>query len=279
MGVAKKTCLTCTKEYAESSFYLHRNPLINEKFGFCKKCVKEYVKPEEMDTLYDFLRTMDIPYLKDFWKTANDSQNETIGTYFKNLSLKQNRDLRFKDSDDLTAKTTKATLTEVNYDDFDITEEIIRRWGRNLEFEDYVQLEEEFHNLGGYEAETTIQERLFKNMARTQWMANKALEEGDHNKYEKMMKTLSIQMQDANVKPVQVKSASEDGGLKSWGEWVKRIEEKEPCIDEGNMFEPKFVKNYMNRYFMTPMKRVFGLAQDTDVEDLNSEKSPTSGDK
>jgi hypothetical protein len=269
--MAKKTCLKCAKEYAVSSFYGHRNPLINEKFGFCKKCVKESVDLNNMETLYDFLRTMDIPYLKDFWKQANDAQTETIGTYFKNLSLKQNRDLRFKDSDEITGKTNKATLSEIDYDDFEITEAILKRWGRNLEFDDYVQLEEEFENLGGYEAETTIQERLFKNMARTQWMANKALEEGDHNKYEKMMKTLSTQMQDANVKPVQVKSASEDGGLKSWGEWVKKVEETEPCVDEENDYEPKFVKNYVERWFITQMKRVFGKIRDEDIVKMEGE--------
>jgi hypothetical protein len=162
-------------------------------------------------------------------------------------------------------------LSEIDYDDFEITEAILKRWGRNLEFDDYVQLEEEFENLGGYEAETTIQERLFKNMARTQWMANKALEEGDHNKYEKMMKTLSTQMQDANVKPVQVKSASEDGGLKSWGEWVKKVEETEPCVDEENDYEPKFVKNYVERWFITQMKRVFGKIRDEDIVKMEGE--------
>lgn len=268
----KKTCLRCGKDYAVSSFYLHRNPLINEKFGFCKKCVKEYVDLNNMDTLMDFLRTMDIPYLKDFWKQANESPNETIGTYFKNLSLKQNRDLRFKDSDEITGKTNRAELTNIDYEDFELTDEIIKRWGRNLELDDYIFLEEEFDRLGGNEAETTIQETIFKNMARTQWMANKALEEGDHNKYEKMMKTLSQLMQDANIKPVQVKSASQDGSIASWGEWVKHIEEDEPIDDLHEEFQDeKFVRKYIDRFFFTQIKRVFGLANDDDIEKLKGE--------
>lgn len=270
----KKTCLRCGKDYAISSFYSHRNPLINEKFGFCKKCVRENVDLNNMDTLYDFLRTMDIPYLKDFWKQANDSQNETIGTYFKNLSLKQNRDLRFKDSDEISGKTNKAELYEIDYEDFEITDEILRRWGRNLELEDYIFLEEEFQRLGGNEVEDTIQERLFKNMAKTQWMAERALQEGDHNKYEKMMKTLSTQMNDANIKPVQVKSASMDGGLNNWGEWIKLIEEKEPAStrEEEKKYEPKFVKNYVERWFVTQMKRVFGRIKDEDITKLDGEE-------
>ncbi len=267
----KKTCLHCGNDWAVSSFYSHRNPLINERFGFCKKCVKENIDFNDLDTLYNFLRTMDIPYLKDFWKQANEAKNETIGTYFKNLSLKQNRDLHFKDSDDITGKTNKAELTEINYDDFEITDAIIKRWGRNLEFEDYIFLEEEFENLGGLEAETTIQERLFKNMARTQWMANKAYEDGEIGNYEKMMKTLSSQMQDANVKPVQVKSASQDGGLNSWGEWVKKVEETEPVTEDSSEYEPKYIKEYVERWFITQMKRVFGKIKDEDIKKMDGE--------
>lgn len=269
----KKTCLKCGNDYAVSSFYSHRNPLLHERFGFCKKCVKGNVDLNDMETLYNFLRTMDIPYLKEFWKQANDAENETIGTYLKNLnSLKQNKELRFKDSDDITGKTNKAELLDIDTD-FQLTDEIVKKWGRNLELEDYIFLEEEFENLGGYEAETTIQERLFKNMAKTQWMANKAYEEGDHGKYEKMMKTLSQQMNDANIKPVQVKSASEDGGFRSWGEIVKMIEETEPISDQQDEFKDvDGIYKYIDRWFITQLKRVFGKIKDEDIVKLDGEE-------
>lgn len=269
----KKTCLKCGNDYAVSSFYSHRNPLLHERFGFCKKCVKGNVDLNDMETLYNFLRTMDIPYLKEFWKQANDAEQETIGTYLKNLnSLRQNKELRFKDSDDITGKTNKAELVDIDTD-FELTNEVIKKWGRNLELEDYIFLEEEFENLGGDEAETTIQERLFKNMAKTQWMANKAYEEGDHGKYEKMMKTLSTQMQDANIKPVQVKSASEDGGFRSWGEIVKMIEETEPISDQQDEFkDADGIYKYIDRWFITQMKRVFGKIKDEDIVKLDGEE-------
>ncbi len=268
----KKTCLKCGNDYAVSSFYSHRNPLLNERFGFCKKCVKGNVDLNDMETLYNFLRTMDIPYLKEFWKQANDADNETIGTYLKNLnSLRQNKELRFKDSDDITGKTNKAELFEID-DDFEVTDEVLKRWGRNLEKHDYLFLEEEFDRLGGYEADNTIQESICKNMARTQWMGNRALEEGDHNKYEKMMKTLSTQMQDANIKPVQVKSASEDGALKSWGEWVKLVEETEPVSDQQEEFQDvDGIYKYIDRWFIVQLKRVFGKIKDEDIVKLEGE--------
>ena len=268
----KKTCIICGNDYAESSFYSHRNQLINDRLGFCKKCVVKNIDLEDMDTLMNILRTMNIPYLKEFWKMANNASTETVGTYLKNLnSLKQNKDLRFVDSDDVSGKTNKAELIDID-EDFEVTNKIIKRWGRNLEVEDYIFLEEEYENLGGNEAETTIQERLFKNMARTQWMANKALEENDTNRYEKMMKTLSTQMNDANIKPVQVKSASENGQIASWSEWVKHIEEDEPITENSSEYEPKYIKDYVQRFFVTQVKRVFGLVKDEDIKKLDGEE-------
>ncbi|MDY7043677.1 hypothetical protein RVS70_05610 [Virgibacillus sp. M23] len=269
----KKMCLRCGKSYALSSFYNHRNPLIHETFGFCKKCVRNNIDLDDMDTLYGFLRTMDIPYLKEEWKNANESQNETIGTYFKNMnSLRQNKDLRFKDSDNITGKTNKAEISGMDYENFEVTDEMLKRWGRNLEKDDYIFLEEEFDTLGGNEAETTIQEKYFKNMARTQLMANKAYDNDDYGTYDKMMKTLSSQMQDANIKPVQVKSAKEEGSINSWSEWVKKIEETEPCMDEHGEYEPKFIKKYLDRFFVSQIKRVFGRIKDEDIKKLDGEK-------
>lgn len=267
----KKICLHCGKEYAVSSFYSHRNKLINDDFGFCKKCVKNNIDFNDMNTLILFLQTMDIPYLKEFWKLSNESDNETIGTYFKNMALKQNRELRFKNSDDIEGKTNKAELMNIDSGDFEVTDSVVKRWGRNLPLEDYMFLEDEFSSLGGYEAETTIEAMMYKNIAKTQLMMQKAYEEGDTAKYEKMSKILSTQMNDANIKPVQIKNASEDGSINNWGEWVRKIEETVPISEDEEEFEPKFVKNYVKRFFITQMKRVFGRATDDEIRELNKE--------
>lgn len=267
----KKTCLFCAKEYAISSFYSHRNPLINEQFGFCKKCVKGNVVEDEMETLYSFLRTMDIPYLKEYWTKAYEGSTETIGTYLKNLnSLKQNKELRYSDSDDMTAKTSQVE-SMVDYSSFEVTPAMLKRWGRNLDLEDYIMLEEIFETFGGYEAENNIQERMLVNISKTQWMANMALEDGDHAKYEKMMNVLSKLMGDANIKPVQIKAHEQEGAkMSSWGEWVKLIEEKEPIDELDDAFKDKsFVREYLETFFFGQVKRIFGRASEEDVEKIN----------
>lgn len=269
-----KTCLCCTKTLSSASFYSHRNPLINEKFGICKNCGKSFVDEEDLTTLYKFLQTMNIPYLKEFWKKALDSTSDTLGTFLKNLnSLKQNSKLEFVDSDDMTNKSSQAeSLTD--YSNFTITPAMLKRWGRSHDIEDYVQLEDTFERMGGYGDIDSIQESLLINVSKTQWMANVALEDGDHAKYEKMMNTLSKLMGDANIKPVQVKANAENGSkMKSWGEWVSLIEEKEPIDELDVSFKDKaFVQKYLDTFFFKQIKRVFGRATDEDVNDINKAK-------
>ena len=216
---------------------------------------------------------MDIPYLREFWKMANESKTETLGNYLKNVnSLKQNRNLHFKDSDDMSGKTNKTELMEINSDNFEVTDEIIRRWGRNLELADYIFLEEEFYKLGGNEAEDTLQERLFKNMARTLLTAEKALDNDDANTYEKMMKIFSTQMNDANIKPVQMKANAREGELDNWGQWVELIEREEPIEDGEKDYQPRFIGRYVDRFFVSQIGRIFGRVKDEDIKKLEGEE-------
>lgn len=268
----KKTCLNCGKVFANSSFYVHRNPLISDELSFCKKCVKEKINLDDMDTFVGFLQTMNIPYVKDYWKSANNAPTETIGTYFKNLnSLPQLKELTFKDSDPISGKTNKAELTDIANVDFEVTDGMLKKWGRRYAKDDIIKLEEIFDSFGGNEAENTIQAKLYENMAKTQMIADKALEEDNPTQYEKMMKILSTQMNDANIKPVQIKSASEDGSINSWGEWVKKIEEVEPIEDGEKDYEPKYIRDYVKRWYVTQVQRVFGKIKDEDIEKLEGE--------
>lgn len=271
MSNGRMICLVCSKEYAQSGFYKHKNPIINERFGFCKKCVVSEIKPDDMSTLYSYLRTMNIPYIKDNWKSANESKSETIGTYLKMVNLKTYRDLEFEDGDSLSGKTNQQELRKIEMEDVSITEDVLRRWGRTLEEEDYIILEEEFNRLGGHDVDNLIEESTIKNIARTQWMANKALDEGDHVKYEKMIRILSTQMNDAEISPARMKK-NKTNSMESWAEWVAFIEKNEPVEEGEEDYEPKYLSEYINRWFISQMKRIFGKTKDEDIKKMDGEE-------
>lgn len=225
-----------------------------------------------METLLDFLRTLNLPYHKKTWKIANESPNETVGTYIKNVnSLQQLNKLTFKDSDELEGKTNKSELGAIDWNGFEITDDMYIRWGRNHPKETYIQLETMFTRFGGKDCDNTIQETLAENMARTQLTANKALAEGDSATYDKMIKTLSMLMNDANIKPVQIKNVGDDG-ITSLGEWVRLLEETEPIDEIHKEFKDESrIMRYLDKYFFTQVKRVFNKASEEDIKKLSEE--------
>ena len=265
----KKTCLSCTNEYVEKNFYAHRNKLINENFGVCKKCAKSFVQLSDLETLSVFLRTLDLPYKKKYWLQANESEFETLGTYIKNVnSLQQLKELTFKDSDELTGNSNISEVTMISKD-FKVEEHMFDRWGRNFKEHEVIQLETLFTRYGGYDCEgDIIQTTLIENISKTQFSANMALSKGDTQTYEKMIRVLSMLMNDANMKPIQVKSTNDDKG--SLGEWVKFLEQTAPIdILHKEFKDEKFIK-YIYKFFVVQIKRIFGKASDKEVEEMNS---------
>lgn len=267
----RKTCISCAKEYIEGSFYVHRSDLINEKFSLCKKCAKAHVKLDDLETLQDFLRVVNIPYKKKYWQIANESVYDTLGTYMKNMnSLSQVSTLTYKESDELEGSTNQSELNMISKK-FEATDEMYDRWGRTFKESDIIQLETVFRRYGGYEVEDdVVQTTLIENISKTQFTANKALSLGDTVTYEKMMRVISMLLNDANMKPIKSKTGESDGKT-SLGEWVAFLEETHPIDNLHKEFkDEQFIFKYFYKFFITQIKRIFGKATKEEVADLNS---------
>jgi hypothetical protein len=248
-----------------------------DNFGICKKCVRDHVHADNLASVIPFLQLMNIPFIRDSWEIAKEN-SAAIGKYMSLMSLGQNKNLRYEDSDSVDEKSginsdaDKSNDVDEYIGDIEITFEVIRRWGKNLGQEDYIFLEDYYAKLKRtYACETPIQMNLYKNMAKAQLMANKALENDDVAKMQKAMKTLSELMNDANVKPVQEDQNANDGGLNSWGEWIKKIEETEPCLDDRFDKDSDHIEKYTKRWYIHQMKRILGLAKEDDVQKLEGE--------
>lgn len=67
---------------AISNFYSSNSILsVGGKTTICKKCIKEKINYNEIQTIYDMLMALDIPFIYDVWMTAENSKNDTFGKY------------------------------------------------------------------------------------------------------------------------------------------------------------------------------------------------------
>lgn len=65
-----------------NNFYRSSSMLaINGRMTICKKCIKEKLDYDNIQTVYDMLMALDVPFIYDVWVTAEKSNSDTFGKY------------------------------------------------------------------------------------------------------------------------------------------------------------------------------------------------------
>jgi hypothetical protein len=139
----------------------------------------------------------------------------------------------------------------------------VKMWGKSFEDEDYYNLEKFYTQLlGSYACDTPIQENLYKNIAKTQILSDKALVRNNVTEFKNLQGVLSGLLGDANIKPKNASAAQADG-LQTYGMWIKHIENDEPIPEaQGEFKDPDRIKSYIETYFVKHFRQVFGLSDD-----------------
>lgn len=270
----KQVCTCCGKEKRLSEFYSSNSPFHKhtEKMHICKKCLLDYIN-DDIDKLIDALRRIDRPFIQDLFNSSLEESEKTgtnaISLYFKNLGLKQNRDLTWKDSHFQGYVDPSMTIID-EYDEELSESDLVRIWGKQSP-EDYAYLENFYREYAKhYSTDTPSQINLYRNIAKVHLQAEKELEQGNIKNFKDLMDLSSKLHNDAGIKPIQSSAMDDSKGLSTYGLWIKEIEENEPC----EFFENKPVyedydkfKTYIENWFVRPFKNIFNLSRDFNVKD------------
>lgn len=282
--MAKNQKCTCcgTSKSTVTGYYISYSPLYasnDKKMTMCKDCVidiyERYVDfySDETKALYRLSLLVDgyfsLALVDILMAQAKKTNTSLVRVYFQKAnSLPQFKGKTSMDSEHISLEDGTLYLTnepiqqeEVQEieDDFVITSEIIRRWGRGLPKDDYSFLEEKYQELiAVYDHRNPVQRMLYQNISRTQLEAEKARRNGNPAMYEKMMSTLSKLMGDGNIKPVQENAVSDDEA--SFGLFIKKIESEEPIPEPLDEFQDvDGFRKYIDEWFVKPFARIFDL--------------------
>ncbi len=293
MAIVKKTCTMCGKEKNQKDFYLSYSPLYKEndrRVTVCKDCMvtlyealmEEY--QSETIALNKICNMFDTYYSERAYNTAKQQakkqDSSIVKIYFQKInSLAQFKGYTSRDSEnvDLTKEISKrenVNIEDIKEDDItgeiSLTKDVISRWGYGLEKMDYLILENYYQELiEAYESKTPTQKWLYQDIARSKLEAEKCRRRSDLKGYSDMIKTISIQMADSNIKPVQ-KNAIGDENSDCWGTWVRMIEDNEPVGEVSEEYKDvDKIEKYIDKWFIKPFARVLGL---TDSEENFDEK-------
>lgn len=302
MAVKTLFCTDCGEDKKVDEFYNSSSIFHSHtgKLHVCKECIFDYATNKDtgevdLNKVKEALRAIDKPFIMDAWVSSlaevENNGGNVFRKYMKNIAMRHYKDFNYGDSrfgteKELTEQEVQIVedeFTEIVYTKAEL-KNLNRIWGRQTH-EDYAFLEDfytEYNTI--FPTENPVQRNLYRNIAKTHLNANKELEAGRINGYEKLMKTSSQLHTDANIKPVQ-SSGLNDENSNSYGMWIKTIENTEPCEYFENLpvYEDydKF-RRYWEKWFIRPFKNIFRLSKDFDVdldEDIDASAKPVDDEE
>lgn len=270
----KIICTCCGKNQTLNSFYQSQSFLYKyyKVLPICKSCIDDiynnYKKQfkEDILVIYNLCRLFDMPFSESAFIGAVQHSEKTnwklYQSYFKQINSfndANNYGSCFNDGENLYTSNNISGDSNKNIDYFKITPEIISFWGSGFTNEEYEYLEKfytEFVN--NYECDSPAQVLLFKNAAKTQLNADKALANNNINLYDKLMKTLSTILGDSNIKPVQETGANATDQV-TFGTLVKKWENEKPIPNPLPDWKEKDILEYVKIWILGHLSKMLNL--------------------
>jgi len=252
----QKKCNVCGKTRTLLNFYTSTNPATSsdgKTVDVCKKCIKDKsLNPDGSINIENFkqsLMLMDKPYVP----TALDSAiNETkiaietdkgrkdiIGNYMKNVaSLPQYAKLSFiqsmqlLDGGILSTTTSKNTTTEKDdkyfrqIDDFIVTDDLLELFGEGYSKKEYQLMKSKYEKLKiNYSIQTNLHEEALATYVRFKVKEEQATATGNVTEADKWNKAATDAAEKAKLTPRQLTQADLQGGINSFSEIFKAVEQ------------------------------------------------------
>ncbi len=239
--VAEITCLSCGMTKKSSEFYVSSS-VFNAGTGrvqYCKSCCVSMSCDKngnvEIDSLKNVLQKIDKPFLPNVlqsaYEEAKKSDQNPVTLYFKNInSLHQYNDLTWRDS---VKDSKNAELDDIDDDcgDFEITKDMIIKWGKGFDPEQYMMLEDLYQNLyNSYDIDNRSQEEYLKTACLYQLRNIEAIRGGNSSEAKKWGELFDSYMASGKLKPNQLSEADKMGGVTNFATFFQYIEKSNDFI-------------------------------------------------
>jgi len=262
------TCTHCTKQKTADNFYADKSTNLN-KMTICKDCLKEKAQDQNgdfsLDNFIDLLKTIDKPFIYQYVEKALESGNEVVGEYFKNLNRRNSASGGFDDSDFSGYEVDNTQEVLKKDKPFEITEEVLDRWGRGYKPVEYESFEKKYEILRpSYPEKTAFHTEKLKEYIRFQVKGELALANNESinakSWFEEARKTADA----AKINPKQMTEA-DLGGKNTFSEWFREVEkfdELMDCIKEYQL-KPKDSIDFTIFEIINGVRRVKGMGDIT----------------
>lgn len=230
----KLECMKCNKVQPRiNNFYNSNSKLFGDKVPICKKCIKSMIDYSDMDTIYNTLQQLDITFDFEYWEKAENSKSDTFGRYITmSNSLPQLKGRSWKDSrfsnsksNNVDESSNKSHIDVEYIDDFEVTPELIKKWGKNYESNDYFKLEDFYTKMiQSNKIESAQDITYLKKLSVISLKMDKELDEGNYSQVKQLGDLFSKYMADSKFRAMDQTDASKTGGLRTFSQIYSEVE-------------------------------------------------------
>lgn len=231
-----KVCTECNKELAIINFYNSESPLFTDgKAPICKKCIVKKIDCDNMQSVYDILQSLDLPFLINYWDSAKiKNPSNPWGVYIRIANSKMNefKGKRWKDS--YFVKKEEESSSDCNtYNDYERdlvsefrpTKEMLIRWGTKYKPEQYIKLENFYIDMKEKNnIDTPQEEDYLKKLAVISMKMDEELELGNYSQAKSLGDLFSKYMADSKFRAMDKNDADKTGGIRNFSTIYAEVE-------------------------------------------------------
>lgn len=236
------------------------------------------------------LQRIDKPFIEKVWKSAEDNESDTVGTYFRMVnSLQQYKNSTWADSDFEGEKDTEIykhkfdnidEIEEIQTDDglVHLTKEIALKYGSGYTNREYLSMEKFYRDMTySHDINTPQLKKQLIYLCKLQVWMDRALESGNDSAFKNFNDRYERILQSSGFRPIDRKSTDESTGLRSFGVIFEEVEKKgfvEPYPIEENLdLVEVTLREYINY-----VRRLIGHDKITEIpKEMTEELINTNG--
>lgn len=238
MSQSKKECTNCLglKDRTKDFYADLKSNTMNKdgRIPICKECLWNMVDPNDMETVKNTLKKIDRPHLDFLWESSISNaktESSIFKIYMKNLQMRQNKQLSWEDSDFESKNDTNRKIVDNIQDSppkakFEITEELIAKWGEGYELEEYRSFERKYNMLKNhYQEKTAMHTEALITYIRYR-VKEELATSGNKSKEAKEWGTMAKEAATAaKINPSQLSKSDLSDGLDTFGQLVRTVEQ------------------------------------------------------
>lgn len=252
-------CSGCDSDKSTKDFYKSNGTTDSGYIPYCKDCCYKYSLDNNnnfnIEKFKEMLQKIDKPFIYNIWNTNESkigvpNENGTIrcktlksaiGYYIKDVSMKQYRDFKYKDSifepiddkNDLNSDDNENYIKNKNY----IPSQVIEKWGGNYTVKQISKLEKFYNDMiNSYDVKTASHKDYLKKISKVSLKMDEALDNDNVTEFQKLSTVYDNLMKSAKFTAVQRSAVDDTGGFATFSEFIEALE-KEGFIEPAKIKE------------------------------------------